>query len=97
MNAESALITSICNNKDISVVLSGNIDEIFTSHKDVWDGLKSYYLKFKSVPDVIVLKEKFKDFEPESVKGETAYYLDKLKNDYLNSRVRNLLLASGTK
>lgn len=97
MNAESALITSICNNKDISVVLSGNIDEIFTSHRDVWDGLKSYYLKFKSVPDVVVLKEKFKDFEPEVVKGETAYYLDKLKNDYLNARIRNLLLASGTK
>jgi replicative DNA helicase len=75
--------------------MSGNIDEVFTSHRDVWEGLKSYYLKFKAVPDVSVLTERFKDFEPTSVKGETAYYLDQLKNEYLASRLRNLLLSSG--
>jgi replicative DNA helicase len=95
MNTESAVITSVCENKDISTVLAENIDEVFTSHRDVWEGLKSYYLKFKSVPDVLVLTEKFKDFEPTNVKGETAYYLDQLKNEYLASRLRNLLLSSG--
>ena len=95
MNTESAVITAVCENKDISTVLANNIDEIFTSHRDVWEGLKSYYLKFKVVPDVSVLTEKFKDFEPTSVKGETAYYLDQLKNEYLTSRIRNLLLSSG--
>jgi replicative DNA helicase len=95
MNTESAVITAICENKDISVVLSGNIDEVFTSHRDVWEGLKSYYLKFKAVPDVSVLTERFKDFEPTKVKGETAYYLDQLKNEYLASKLRNLLLTSG--
>lgn len=95
MNTESAVITAVCENKDISTVLANNIDEIFTSHRDVWEGLKSYYLKFKAVPDVSVLTEKFKDFEPTSVKGETAYYLDQLKNEYLTSRIRNLLLSSG--
>ena len=95
MNNESAVITAVCNNKDIATVLAENIDEIFTSHRDVWEGLKSYYLKFKAVPDVSVLTEKFKDFEPVTVKGETAYYLDTLKNEYLASRIRNLLLSSG--
>jgi replicative DNA helicase len=96
MNTEAAVITAVCENKDISTVLAENVDEIFTSHRDVWDGLKSYYLKFKAVPDVSVLTEKFKDFEPEKVKGETAYYLDNLKNEYLASRLRNLLLTSGS-
>ena len=95
MNTEAAVITAICENKDISVVMSGNVDEVFTSHRDVWEGLKSYYLKFKAVPDVSVLTEKFKDFEPVKVKGETAYYLDQLKNEYLAARLRNLLLTSG--
>jgi replicative DNA helicase len=95
MNTESAVITAVCNNKDISVVMADNIDDVFVSHKDVWEGLKSYYLKFKAVPDVSVLQERFKDFEPESVKGETAYYLDQLKNEYLAARLRNLLLTSG--
>ena len=95
MNTEAAVITSICENKDISSVMAGNIDEVFTSHRDVWEGLKSYYLKFKAVPDISVLTEKFKDFEPVKVKGETGYYLDQLKNEYLASRLRNLLLSSG--
>jgi len=95
VNNESAVITAVCNNKDIATVLAENIDEIFTSHRDVWEGLKSYYLKFKAVPDVSVLTERFKDFEPVTVKGETAYYLDTLKNEYLASRIRNLLLSSG--
>jgi replicative DNA helicase len=95
MNSEAAVITAVCENKDISTVLSDNIDEIFTSHRDVWDGLKSYYLKFKAVPDISILTEKFKDFDPVPVKGETAYYLDQLKNEYLGGRLRNLLLSSG--
>jgi replicative DNA helicase len=96
MNSEAAVITAVCENKDISTVLAENIDEVFISHKDVWEGLKSYYLKFKAVPDISVLKEKFKDFEPEKVKGETAYYLDNLKNEYLAGRLRNVLLTAGS-
>jgi replicative DNA helicase len=95
MNTEAAVITAVCENKDISTVLAENIDDVFTSHRDVWDGLKSYYLKFKAVPDISILTEKFKDFEPAKVKGETAYYLDQLKNEYLAGRLRNLLLTSG--
>jgi replicative DNA helicase len=95
MNTESAVITSVCTNKDIATVLAEDIDDIFVSHRDVWEGLKSYYLKYKSVPDVSVLSERFKDFEPAKVKGETSYYLDQLKNEYLTSRLRNLLLSSG--
>ena len=95
MNTEAAVITAICNNKDISTVFADNVDEIFSSHRDIWEGLKSYYLKFKAVPDISVLQEKFKDFEPEKVKGETAYYVDQLKNEYLASRVREILLGAG--
>lgn len=96
MNIEAAVITSVCQNKDISVVMADNVDDIFQSHRDVWEGLKSYYLKFRAVPDVSVLQEKFKDFSSENVKGETAYYLDQLKNDYLSSKIKNLLLKTGS-
>ena len=69
MNTEAALLSAICKNKDIATVLTDNVDDIFISHRDVWEGLKSYYLKFRSVPDSSVLVEKFPDFEPEQVKG----------------------------
>lgn len=95
MNIESAVISSVCTNKDISTLMAENVDDFFQSHRDVWEGLKSYYYKFKSVPDSSVLQEKFKDFEPVATKGETAYYLDQLRSEYLSSKIRNLLLKSG--
>jgi replicative DNA helicase len=95
MNTEAAVITSVCQNKDIATILADNVDDIFQSHRDVWEGLKSYYYKFKSVPDANVLQEKFRDFEPVKVTAETGYYLDQLKNEYLASRMRSLLMKSG--
>ena len=46
MNTEATLISAVCKNKDISTLLAGNVDELFTSHRDIWEGLKSYYYKF---------------------------------------------------
>ncbi len=96
MNTEAELISAVCKNKDISTLLADNVDEIFTSHKDIWDSLKSYYYKFKAVPEVGILVERFKDFEPVTTKGETGYYLDKLKNEYLSSKLKSILIHSGS-
>ncbi len=52
MNTEAELISAVCKNKDISTLLADNVDEIFTSHRDIWESLKSYYYKFKAVPEV---------------------------------------------
>jgi replicative DNA helicase len=96
MNTEATLISAVCKNKDISTLLADNVDEIFTSHKDIWEGLKSYYYKFKAVPEVGVLMERFKDFEPVEVKAETGYYLDKLKNEFLSNKLKTIILKSGS-
>jgi replicative DNA helicase len=97
MNTEATLISAVCKNKDISTLLADNVDDLFTSHKDIWEGLKSYYYKFKAVPEAGILLEKFKDFEIDTnVKAETAYYLDKLKNEYLSNRLKNIILKSGS-
>ena len=97
MNTEATLISAVCKNKDISTLLADNVDDLFTSHKDIWDGLKAYYHKFKAVPEAGILQEKFKDFDPDyNVKGETAYYLDKLKNEFLSSKIKTILLKSGS-
>ena len=96
MNTEAELISAVCKNKDISTLLADNVDEIFTSHRDIWDSLKSYYYKFKAVPEAGILMERFKDFEPVETKAETGYYLDKLKNEYLTGRLKNIILQSGS-
>jgi len=97
MNTEATLISAICKNKDISTVMAENVDELFTSHGDVWNGLKSYYNQFKAIPEVGILQEKFKDFEPDlNANGETAYYLDNLKNEFLSSRLKSILIRGGS-
>jgi len=95
LNTESAVISAVCQHKDISVLLQENVDDLFVSHRDIWDGLKSYYYKFKSVPDVQVLTDKYHNFDPTVVKAETGYYLDQLKDEYLSAKIRNLLLSAG--
>jgi replicative DNA helicase len=95
MNTEATLISAVCKNKDISTILADNVDELFTSHKDVWDGLKSYYYKFKAVPEVGILQERFRDFEAVDAKAETGYYLDQLKTEYLANKLKTIILRGG--
>ena len=95
MNTEAEVISAVCKNKDISVLLADNVDDLFTSHKDIWDGLKSYYYKFKAVPEAGVLQEKFKDFDIVKTDAATGYYLDKLKNEYLSNKLKTIILQSG--
>jgi len=95
MNTEATLISAVCKNKDISTILADNVDELFTSHKDVWDGLKSYYYKFKAVPEVGILQERFRDFEASDPKAETGYYLDQLKTEYLANKLKTIILRGG--
>ena len=96
MNTEAELISAVCKNKDISTLLADNADDLFTSHKDIWEGLKSYYYKFRAVPEVGILQDKFKDFEPVQTKAETGYYLDKLKNEFVASKLKTIMLQAGS-
>ena len=94
MNTEAELISAVCKNKDISTILADNSDDLFVSHKDIWEGLKSYYYKFRAVPEAGILQDKFKDFEPVETKAETGYYLDTLKNEFLSNKLKNIILKS---
>jgi len=96
VNTEAELISAVCKNKDISTLLANNADELFTSHKDIWEGLKNYYYKFRAVPEVGILQDKFKDFEPVQTKAETGYYLDKLKSEFVSSRLKTIMLQAGS-
>ena len=96
MNTEAELISAVCKNKDISTILADNSDDLFVSHKDIWEGLKSYYYKFRAVPEAGILQDKFKDFEPVETKGETGYYLDKLKNEFVGNKLKTILLQAGS-
>ncbi len=92
MNSEVKLISAVLKNKDISTLMAGNVDDLFTSHRDIWEYIKRYYYKHKSVPDAEVVIEKHRDFEPADVKGATEFYVDNLRDDYVKSVMRQLFI-----
>jgi replicative DNA helicase len=96
VNTEAEVISAVCKNKDISTLLADNVDDIFTSHRDIWESLKTYYYKFKAVPEVGILMERHRDFEPIETKAETGYYLDKLKNEYLSAKLKSIIIHAGS-
>lgn len=97
MSSEAKLITAVCENKDIASVMSDNPDNLFHSHGDVWEAVKDYWNRYGNVPDVSILEEQFRDFESQEVNGETRFYLDELKDNYIESRLKRLFIDKNGK
>lgn len=91
MNSEVALISSICQSKDAGILFA-DIDDLFSTHRDIWQSLKDYYSAYKSIPDAAVLMEDYKHFQPVKTPGESQHYLDKLREEWLKSQLNMMLL-----
>lgn len=92
-NAELLVLNSLCETKDIKTLMAGGgINQMFVGYADVWDFVKEYYSKHRAVPDVSLLETKFNEFDAVEVSGPTSYYVDELRNAYMNSELQNLTL-----
>lgn len=93
MNPEAKLINAVCKNKDIHTLLEGDADMLFTSYKDVWEGIKKYYYAYQTIPDIQLVSEKFRDFDVVEVGNTpTKFFLNELREDFIKSKMRNLFL-----
>ena len=92
MNSEARLITAICKHKDMASALSGSdIDELFESYADVWEEMKKHYYKYKSCPDVKLVKEWFNDFEAAEVEAPVKYYIENLREERLENGLERIM------
>lgn len=90
---ELEVLNSVCRTKDIQPVMAGSsIDEMFVGYKDVWKFVKEYYSEYRAIPDVSILENKFSGFEYAETKGETQYYVDRLREEFVNSELREITL-----
>jgi replicative DNA helicase len=94
MTAEANLISSVCKNKDISVLYAENVDDLFMAHGDVWDSIKSYYDKYKAVPSIEYIEERHDEFYSSDTNAETEFYLDELRNEYVSGRIKQISLKA---
>jgi replicative DNA helicase len=89
------VINSVLKNKDIGVLYAQAADELFQYNGDVWEYVKNYHQKYHSVPDVDVVLDRFSDFEEVKVSGDSNYYLERLKTEFIHTRTERILRGAG--
>lgn len=87
-------INSICKNKDIYLVLSED-PEVFGEYGDVFTDLKDYYNKYRSVPSIDILQKINPDVEPVDTDAETKFYVERMKSEFVEGQINNLILKTG--
>lgn len=88
------LINSICQDKDIYLALTED-SELFGEWADVWNDLKNHYSEYHQVPSIEILAELNPAVEKVDAPGGTPFYLNQVKKEYVESRLRNLLIGAG--
>lgn len=89
---ELQTLNAVLRNKDIGILYGAAVDELFDHYRDVWQSVKEYHNKYHSIPDIEVMQEKFPTLESVEVKGNTEHYLDALRDEYVKSRMDNIMM-----
>jgi replicative DNA helicase len=95
-NTESKLISAVLQDKQIHVLLQANVDNIMSTHNDIWEFIRKYSEANQAVPPVSLVVEKFRDFSPVDGVGATKYHLEELQQEFLDSSIKSLLKSAAT-
>jgi replicative DNA helicase len=90
---ELTVLNAVCKNKDIHVIVADDA-ELFGAYGDVFEFIRNYYNKHKQVPDWSIVEQKFEDVESTSITAPTAYYADQLRQEFLSSRMQQIMLKA---
>lgn len=94
VSKELQTLNAVLKNKDIGVLYQqAGLDELFQAYGDVVETIKDYHTKYHAVPDISVIQEKFgeENFEDVEVGAQTEYYLEELREEYLNNRIDSII------
>lgn len=83
------LAAAVSNNDPFQIM--GEHKEIFQSHGDVFDFIKSYYITHKAAPSRVTINSEFPDVELPDTDAPTAYYLDKLKSQFVRRNTERVI------
>jgi len=91
MSVETKILTAVLRDKQIHVLMQANPDELFQTHKDIWEFIRNYIAKNGSMPPEGLVVENFRDFTPEKNVGATKHHLAELQHEYMDTKVREIL------
>lgn len=90
-STESKLISAVLKDKQVHVLLQANVENILTTHNDIWQFIRKYYENNLSAPPLSLVVEKFRDFVPEESVGATKYHLEELQHEYMNNSLKDVI------
>lgn len=96
MKAELELFDAVCRNKDIQTIMGGDVEKMIVS-TDIYDSIVKYYHRYGQVPDYELLQEKHRDLPDIDTSGSTEFYVDKVRNQFINSQMRNIIAKNAGK
>lgn len=88
---QDKLINSICRTKQAAPLLADNVDEMMSSHLDIWQALRTYYMKYKAIPDLEEFADRFKGVDVIDAPLEPMHYLEELRTSFLYNQMVFLL------
>ena len=95
-NTEAKLISAVLSDKQVHVLLQANVENLLTTHTDVWQFIRSYYENNLTAPPADLVIDKFRDFAPVDGVGATKYHLEELQHEFMNTSLRELLKTAAS-
>ena len=95
-NTESKLVAAVLQEERAHVLLQANVENILTTHLDVWQFIRKYYEGNGTVPPADLVVEKFRDFDPVSGVGSTKHHLEELQSEYLTNSLKDIIRSAAT-
>jgi replicative DNA helicase len=90
-NTESKLISAVLKDKQVHVLLQANVDNLMSSHGDIWQFIRTYFEKNGATPPVDLVVDKFRDFHPEEGVGATKHHLEELQSEFMHNSLKEVL------
>ena len=90
-DTEAKVLSAVLEDKQIHVLLQANIENLLTTHTDVWQFIRNYVELNSTLPPSKLVTDKFKDFDFAEDVGATKYHLEELQAEYLNNNIKELL------
>jgi replicative DNA helicase len=91
---EAKVITAVLEDKQIHVLMQANADDLFETHKDIWQFIKEYVSNNSSLPPLAIVVDNFRDFEPIADVGATKHHLEELRSNHLDNSLRRMIKSS---
>jgi replicative DNA helicase len=95
-NTEDRLISAVLEDKQLHVLLQANVEGLLRTHSDIWEFIRKYAEINGTVPPKTLVVEKFRDFSPVEGIGATKHHLEELQAEYLQTSLKQILVAAAT-